>query len=683
MNKPIVLTDEQMMELLERQNNPSAKKTLTDEEMMEIMNKPKGSSRSETVTTEVNKRASEEQFAELLKNVEEQKRTQEESPFAENISFWERAKRAGSSIIKSEKGFGESVAGAMLPWTKDYKDLEKSRDNLSKQQQAMLDYINAERAAGKDVTRLVNALKKSYDDTKGTTDFEVNPSINKTAKQVYGEAAGTAANVAAVGSLPRVAKYLAGAKNFGQGFVRGGVVGTVEGGIVGGVQMGGRAAQDNMSASEIGMESLKGLGIGAAGGFVGGSLLGGVSSSISTRINRSREIREALATSIDGVPGTGSAGYKKTAGFIMKDRTAERALKAGVSPDDVQLMVYTNPETKKVFKEMYNTSKFLSTHKTSTERASDYVGKEIVSRVNYIKEQQKLTGQEIGDYIKHHANKKVDVTDVYLNLVSELDKYGVKQEMQGVFDFSESIFRDNAKVQSMVSQLVEDLTPNTMTGNSVLTAGKIHRIRQIWFDNMNLAKAQTHITGNDKSVAIVNSVRSDLLDAMSTRLKGYKAMSTEYAKMTEALQDYQRMMGKDFDIYSTQLEKRAAEIYNRVLGNAPARATQTFDELEKIATSFGYKGKTNLRHLVLFSDFLEDLYPSTIPRRSLKGEVARGSKVAMESMSNISGIASDIANENAAGLFSRAAGSVAEVFKDSESVKMAAQRTMVEKLIGL
>lgn len=207
----------------------------------------------------------------------------------------------GSSLIKSEKGFGQSIAGAIgdtvLGGTKSA--IEQSNQMNQQVQTNLLNAIKTKKAKGEDTTRLVSALK--------TLDSEVNfydilntstgGSLDKSAKQVFGEGLGVATDIASVGSFGTGAKSFNLAKplteapsvianTFGKGLVQGAKTGAKFGAGVGGVKSFSGALQDNASVGEALGSGVKGAIEGGVGGAVIGGVTGGVSGAIAGRAEK-------------------------------------------------------------------------------------------------------------------------------------------------------------------------------------------------------------------------------------------------------------------------------------------------------------------------------------------------------------------------------------------------------------
>lgn len=122
-------------------------------------------------------------------------------------------KKIGKALISSELGFGKSIADALpsfvpgsAAWT------NKQNEQLMAQSQEITDNlmktIKQKKARGEDTTRLEAALQQHLQESsKPPIDInETNASVNKSAKQVFGEGLGVAADIASFGTYGEAAK---------------------------------------------------------------------------------------------------------------------------------------------------------------------------------------------------------------------------------------------------------------------------------------------------------------------------------------------------------------------------------------------------------------------------------------------------------------------------------------------
>jgi len=119
------------------------------------------------------------------------------------------AKKVGGFLISNEKNLGESIAGAIIPYTTAQKQFEAAKENISKARydfvKIVLDRKKKKEAAGQDTSKEDAQLKKVA--TSAGMDYgDFNPASKKTGKQIAGEALGVAADIASFGTYGQAAK---------------------------------------------------------------------------------------------------------------------------------------------------------------------------------------------------------------------------------------------------------------------------------------------------------------------------------------------------------------------------------------------------------------------------------------------------------------------------------------------
>jgi len=248
----------------------------------------------------------------------------------------------GSALIKSEKGFGQSIAGAIggtvgLGGTKTA--IDEANQRTQQVQTNLINTIKDKRAKGEDTSRLVNALK--------TLEKEVNfydilntstgGSLDKSAKQVFGEAAGVATDILGAGALPGGVGAMTKATTIGGGIIKGAKAGAVGGAIFGTAQGASRAAQENLTGGEIVAGGIKGgIAGGVAGGVIGGAI-GGVSGAIGGRQIRKMNKEEKFALDLVSPKATPTIKGEALAQGRVTEAGLFKPSKITASKRDVQI----------------------------------------------------------------------------------------------------------------------------------------------------------------------------------------------------------------------------------------------------------------------------------------------------------------------------------------------------------
>jgi hypothetical protein len=169
---------------------------------------------------------------------------------------------------------GSALGGGLVPFTKDYKQLEESRTREQEMQNKLIKTIRTNRDAGKDVKRLENLLGKSLANT-GASDEEINLALELTNKQILGGSVQTTLDALTAGTysaaaksgqlLSKTAPLAKSAIPTALGQFKSGAKATAVGGTVGyGYDVSNKLQEDELSLAP-GFGTLLGAGIPIAG----------------------------------------------------------------------------------------------------------------------------------------------------------------------------------------------------------------------------------------------------------------------------------------------------------------------------------------------------------------------------------------------------------------------------------
>lgn len=148
------------------------------------------------------------------------------------------AKNVLNFIAGSEIGLGKTLGTALSLKSKDVKEAEKSQLQLDEMNQKVVDAIIAGKKQGKDTSKLERIYKENTNRNFNLSEI-TSGVIDKTGKQIAGEALGTVADIASFGTYGKALKlaptltkpeaFIAGAKKvLPESLVLGGAIGASE-----------------------------------------------------------------------------------------------------------------------------------------------------------------------------------------------------------------------------------------------------------------------------------------------------------------------------------------------------------------------------------------------------------------------------------------------------------------------
>lgn len=256
-------------------------------------------------------------------------------------------KKIGKAIISSELKFGKSIADAMpsfvpgsAAWTN--KENEQIMANQNKIMESLLVQRKKLKAEGKDTSRIDVAIQDMQEQmSKPAIDInETNASVNKTAKQVFGEGLGVAADILSAGSYGKAAQGAQSGKLLIAGKASGKVA-TVLGkaGIGSTVSPTAGALPSIIGGGTKAQAALKGAWQGAKQGLVSGSVWGTAQGATRAMQENKSDVDVASDAITGGVVGGVAGGtigavVGGTSGYINRRRELNRLLKPAMTPDE-------------------------------------------------------------------------------------------------------------------------------------------------------------------------------------------------------------------------------------------------------------------------------------------------------------------------------------------------------------
>lgn len=586
--------------------------------------------------------------------------------------FLRGAKKFGEGVIRSEKAFAESIAGAMLTDTTGGKILrsitpggkkafeavqgaKQAREDLYKQQQDILLRIKGARSRGEDTTNLMRALefnRQAIEDAP--SDFDLNSLLGKTKKQVIGEAAGVAVDIISAGQFGKTANI--GATTFKEGFKQGAKQGAKAGLLEGAAGGFARGLQDDESIKDSAGRAVQEGIVGAAAGGVLGGLVGGVQGGLKGRQLQRQEARALL--------GEGELPEVADSPIIRK------AEKEGIQNKTAKFIRDMDPNDKALAREQFKIGLEASKDQAVTSRPSDVAGRSLLKRTEFIKTARKEAGENLAKVVDEFPDEAIDYSDQANNFFESLRRSGVQtgtgKNGEFVLDFTESRYANNPAVQKKVNQAVSMLSPDA-NGAVSMTPRKTVTLRQTIFDDLDLAKKGAGDIP-DSATAILERLRKDLDQPLQEFSPDYAKYSETYAKASQALRDFRRLTGKNFDASSEFAARQAGEKIRRVLGNNSGVTLDMLESIDSITSDLGGEFGDDIVTQATFAQITEDLFGLRGPT-TLESSVSRG----VGAGDTIGNAAADASRGNIAGAIQR-------FFK--KSADPAKQQQIIADMIG-
>ena len=360
-------------------------------------------------------------------------------------------------------------------------------------------------------------------------------------------------------------------------------------------------------------------------------------------------------------------------------KTHATATKAGLKDRDINYLQNSSEADKELYRRQFDIAQrgAKDTSVAARNRPAEVAGQALLDEAKHINNQRKIIGQQLGDAVNKMPNKPIDVTTQYNNFVNGtqnspgLQQMGITIDKGGTLNFSNSRYANIPTAQKHIQQAFDLVRPDK-TGLIARTPKQIQTGRQSLFETMKFGKQTNELP--DTARALVNSIYKSLDDPLAELSPSYASHAMQYAKARQALNEFNRLMGKDFALYDDLAPVRAGEVGLRVLGNANSRVLNTLNDIDRLARELGYSSKVDTIKQFIFSDFIEQSPIGYQAPRGFGGGVAKGLTEADKL-----GIGLDVVTGDAPGLMRRGINYISNYLSTPADE---AQLKAIQELIG-
>jgi len=572
--------------------------------------------------------------------------------------------KVGEFVLPGVQGFGESIGGAIQPFTRSQRGLEQARQTEQDTEGRLVKAFQDARTRGDTESmerlrpQLQNAASSSVAD-----DREINPSLNKSNRQVVGEGLGTAASVIGLGKLPG-ALGAGTAQTVRQAAIQTGKLGAGFG-VVEGTALGMR---DNDGIGGI-------IGKGAFGGIVGGAVgagLGaataGMGGALAARQARKLELQRLADNPVsvrmpasEGISASGDlvadrarmARYTTNqVGESVLDKNARTLLRGTETVDEADIVaiknLVTSPNGKTRAQKMLEHAKNAKGDRSYLSRPSDVVGESVVDYTKALQTANKKAAGQLDDVAIRLKGETFDVATPENSFFDELGRAGVGRSDDGTLLFDGSDFEDIPAVQKLIKNVHARL-------QKVDDAHDAHRLKRYIDEQVSYGKSAEGISG--QAERIIKGLRRQVDTQLDTNYGFYNDVNTEFAQTLNMLDQVYEVMGRKFVPGQEFAELRAGQVARRLLGNSANRSDimRVLHMMEQEAAKRGATQQDVVLQVV-FADILEDVF-GTQATTGFSGSTARG---VQEGTKKAMGVAGNIATGNFRGAISSGVEAVAD-----------------------
>lgn len=562
--------------------------------------------------------------------------------------------RIGGALIKNEKAFGESIAGAVqtqanqsmltplgfnpLSALAKLTGVQKSQEAMNQAQSAkettisqLVNRIQEKRVKGEDTSRLTKALS----DLAGTADLNettFNLLKDKSYKQVLGEGLGVATDIIGAGTIgTKTAGLVTKPTTALGGAIQGAKTGAATGAGFGAVQGVATGMQEDLDATGIATKGITGGIVGGAIGGVLGGVTGGVSGGLRGRNLRKQELNNLIESGDISDARLAKSGLQQTtddAGNLTyklsgKDKVAREAIKQGFDDADVALVKTASKSDKSKMAKMLETAEKASTNRRVIERPYDIVGESVLEPVRGLNKKLNSAVSQLDDVAKSLRGQTVNKADDLLtNIQDDLSGLGIQTKdpikgttLDDALDFTGSDLEGLGGNEKLIQQVWRRI-------RGAKDAYDLHRVKKYIDSNVDYGKSSEGLTGSAQN--LLKGWRRSIDQALDSQFSKYNKVNTQISDIFGLLDEMNSVLGRKFKIGDEFANLRAGQVASRLLGNNATRGDimRMLNSITKTADKYGIKNNQDIISQVVFADMLEDLF-GTQATRGLQGQVQR------------------------------------------------------------
>jgi len=318
-------------------------------------------------------------------------------------------------------------------------------------------------------------------------------------------------------------------------------------------------------------------------------------------------------------------------GKLIKDKVAISAIDAGLNEGTAQALKMASTLDRKKAAEMTRIRRHGKKNKTfeSLNRPADVPGKTFLDRYNFVKVKNKVSGRKLDNVANSLKGENVDLSDTLNAFNSSMGKMGIRNDIDGNLDFSQSIIEgmDSQKaIESVVKRLKRDFV-SKKSG-----AYDAHQMKKFLDETaINYGKDSGGLKGATENV--FKQLRKNIDDSLDAKFERYNKVNTQFAETRKAMDSFGDVAGKKMNLSGKNAKTAVGQLLRRLDSNAMSRTPlgDSIDLVTETANKYGGKFTDDIRLQASYANQLDEIF-GPVADTSLLGDLAKaGKRTAFES----------------------------------------------------
>lgn len=290
-------------------------------------------------------------------------------------------------------------------------------------------------------------------------------------------------------------------------------------------------------------------------------------------------------------------------------------------------------------------------------RPGDVIGDMLVNRFRDVRRANRQAGANLKPIAETLRGKQVDFDPAVNRFMDDLNQLGIPLEQTAtgkiVPNFKGSDIEGLAGPENVIRRVVD-----RMSSTQPPDAYELHRLKRYLDEQVSYGKTTEGLTGQTENV--LKTLRRNLDDILDQNFPEYESVNRQYSETIQALDEFQRLIGKKTDLTGSNADKAVGVLARRVMSNAQSRANvlDSIAEIERVYNNYpvsdvkllsGTGDRSDILTMALFADELDRVF-GPVARTSFQGQIDQATQRAVR----------DVAGMNATEMAARAAGGIAE-----------------------
>ena len=319
---------------------------------------------------------------------------------------------------------------------------------------------------------------------------------------------------------------------------------------------------------------------------------------------------------------------------VVPDVEASETIRQGWTPGVIATVKASSPLDKRKMTQSLNI--FLEGKKSERFRAlnrpSDVVGETILTRVQYLENQNKEAGQKISKVANEDLRgMTVDFAPAIENFENALSKIGVSIEFKdgiAVPNLRGSDVQGDKASQRVLKVVLERLTDREP--GQMPDAYDVHRLKQYLDTQVSWDQKQKEPLAG-KTERVVKELRTELNNILRSKSENYAEANTQYSNTISALDAIQDAVGKKVDFSSENAAKAFGTALRKILSNYNSRTLMidAIDKVNEIASQYGMKINDDIINQLIFVNEIDRMF-GAVASGTFKGQIEQALKTGLD-----------------------------------------------------